>query len=132
MQASLELMGPSHRTCGTKIPLETGTYMCLSWLQGCDGSILLDGQPGVPNERASFKNFGMRNFKYFYALKKHLEDACPGVVSCADLVALTGVYSIHIVSSDGRILSFSLLSLRKFQFQSELSITIIYNSYARS
>lgn len=57
----------------------------------------MDGQKGVPNERASFKNFGLRNFKYFYTLKKTLEDACPGVVSCADLVALTGVYSIHIV-----------------------------------
>eukprot|EP00246_Nothoceros_aenigmaticus_P012116 TRINITY_DN35_c0_g1_i1.p1 TRINITY_DN35_c0_g1~~TRINITY_DN35_c0_g1_i1.p1 ORF type:complete len:328 (+),score=36.19 TRINITY_DN35_c0_g1_i1:147-1130(+) len=63
----------------------------------CDGSILLDGTPGVPNERASFKNFGLRNFKWFYATKRTVEKACPGVVSCADLVALMGVYSVKIL-----------------------------------
>lgn len=67
--------------------------------QKCDGSILLDGAPGVPGEQASFRNFGLRNFKFFYDLKKTLEATCPGVVSCADLVALTGVYSIKIVGS---------------------------------
>lgn len=59
-------------------------------VQGCDGSLLLDSTPGHVSEKESERNFGMRNFKYVNVIKKEVEKACPGVVSCADIIVLSG------------------------------------------
>ncbi|GLJ51750.1 hypothetical protein SUGI_1099800 [Cryptomeria japonica] len=58
----------------------------VSW--SCDASLLLDTSGGVMSEKASDRNFGLRNFKYLNTIKRALEKECPGVVSCADIVAL--------------------------------------------
>ncbi|KAG8380307.1 hypothetical protein BUALT_Bualt06G0002000 [Buddleja alternifolia] len=52
---------------------------------GCDGSVLLDG----PNsEKESIPNKGsLRGFEVIDAAKAELELKCPGIVSCADIVA---------------------------------------------
>lgn len=59
-------------------------------VKSCDASILLDEDRalGIHTEKSSSRNFGMRNFKYINIIKKALEDECPGIVSCADIVAL--------------------------------------------
>ncbi|CAM0956141.1 unnamed protein product [Alopecurus aequalis] len=57
------------------------------FVQGCDASILLDG-PGT--EKTAVQNTGIFGFDLIDDIKSELEAACPGVVSCADiLVAAT-------------------------------------------
>ncbi|KAK3126110.1 hypothetical protein QOZ80_7BG0613980 [Eleusine coracana subsp. coracana] len=43
---------------------------------------------GAESEQASGRSFGMRNFKYMDVIKAAVEKECPGVVSCADILAL--------------------------------------------
>ncbi|KAJ0989205.1 hypothetical protein J5N97_007561 [Dioscorea zingiberensis] len=54
-------------------------------VQGCDASILLEIDDG---EMASDRNFGVRSLELIGAVKKEVEESCPGVVSCADVIAL--------------------------------------------
>lgn len=57
-------------------------------LKSCDASILLDKTKEQTSEKTSQRNFGMRNFKYIETIKEALENECPNIVSCADIVAL--------------------------------------------
>ncbi|KAH9323075.1 hypothetical protein KI387_017714, partial [Taxus chinensis] len=55
------------------------------FVQGCDGSVLIAG----PNaERNAGGHSGLRGFDIIENAKTRLESICPGVVSCADIVAL--------------------------------------------
>ncbi|XP_073152366.1 peroxidase 43-like [Henckelia pumila] len=57
------------------------------FVQGCEGSILIDnGSPA--DEKNAFEHQGVRGFDVIEKAKSQLESACPGVVSCADIVAL--------------------------------------------
>lgn len=58
-------------------------------VKSCDASILLDTVAGEESEKASPRNFGMRNFKYIQTIKSALEEECPNIVSCADIVVLS-------------------------------------------
>uniref|UniRef100_A0ACD5U4M3 Uncharacterized protein n=1 Tax=Avena sativa TaxID=4498 RepID=A0ACD5U4M3_AVESA len=53
------------------------------FVQGCDASILLDG-PGT--EKTAVQNTGMFGYDLIDDIKSALEAACPGVVSCADII----------------------------------------------
>lgn len=59
-------------------------------VEGCDGSLLLDSTKAQHAEKESDKNFGLRNFKYIEVIKNAVEKQCPGVVSCADILILSG------------------------------------------
>lgn len=65
-------------------------------MQGCDGSILLDGDSGekfaLPNHNS------VRGYEVIDAIKADLESVCPEVVSCADIVALAAGYGVLFVS----------------------------------
>ncbi|XP_010444341.1 PREDICTED: peroxidase 71-like [Camelina sativa] len=55
------------------------------FVQGCDGSILISG---ANTERTAGPNVNLRGFEVIDNAKTQLEAACPGVVSCADILAL--------------------------------------------
>lgn len=54
-------------------------------VQGCDASILLDN---AQSEKTAGPNLSVGGYEVIDAIKTQLEQACPGVVSCADIVAL--------------------------------------------
>lgn len=71
--------------------------MCL---QGCDGSLLLDDSPAVRSEKnAAPNNNSARGFPVVDEIKAALEHACPGIVSCADILALAAEISVELVSA---------------------------------
>ncbi|KAG8045186.1 hypothetical protein GUJ93_ZPchr0008g14042 [Zizania palustris] len=55
------------------------------FVQGCDASILLDN---AQSEKTAPPNLSVGGYEVIDAIKTQLEQACPGVVSCADIVAL--------------------------------------------
>jgi len=62
------------------------------FVNGCDGSILLDGPD---SEKLALPNLNsVRGYEVIDAIKADLETACPGVVSCADVVAYAAKYGV--------------------------------------
>lgn len=57
-------------------------------MQGCDGSILLDNADGIESEKDAIRNKGAEGYDIVDGIKTALENFCPGVVSCADILAL--------------------------------------------
>ncbi|KAJ6683456.1 hypothetical protein OIU85_007169 [Salix viminalis] len=65
------------------------------FVRGCDSSVLLNTTSGTnQTEKLAVPNSTLRGFDFIDRVKSLLEAACPGVVSCADVIAL--------VARDGR------------------------------
>lgn len=60
---------------------------CCTYVQGCDGSVLLSSSTNQA-EKDFVSNQNLRGFQIVDRVKSALEKACPGVVSCADILAL--------------------------------------------
>ncbi|KAG6481972.1 hypothetical protein ZIOFF_058596 [Zingiber officinale] len=57
---------------------------------GCDGSLLLDDTNSFTGEKTANSNRNsVRGFDVVDGIKSAVEKACPGVVSCADILAIT-------------------------------------------
>ncbi|KAL8502922.1 hypothetical protein ACS0TY_021883 [Phlomoides rotata] len=62
--------------------------------QGCDGSDLIDTPT---SERKALPNLGLRGFQVIDDAKSQLEAICPGVVSCADILALAARDAVDLI-----------------------------------
>lgn len=68
------------------------------FVRGCDGSVLLNStaSSGNQTEKVAIPNQTVTGFDFIDKLKSLLESACPGIVSCADIVALATRDSIVV------------------------------------
>ncbi|KAK4272599.1 hypothetical protein QN277_021131 [Acacia crassicarpa] len=68
------------------------------FVNGCDASILLDvgGNITQSEKNAAPNNNSVRGFDVVDNIKTALENSCPGVVSCADLLALAAEASVSL------------------------------------
>ncbi|XP_038693038.1 peroxidase 1-like isoform X2 [Tripterygium wilfordii] len=83
------------------------------FVRGCDGSILLNPTKSTQTEKLAIPNLSLRGYQVIDAAKSALEKKCPGVVSCADILALVtrdavaminGPYwDVHTGRRDGRV-----------------------------
>ncbi|KAL3820609.1 hypothetical protein ACJIZ3_006514 [Penstemon smallii] len=70
------------------------------FIRGCDGSVLLESRGGNSAEKDAPPNASLHAFFVIEGAKKAVEDVCPGVVSCADILALAARDAI--MQKDGR------------------------------
>ncbi|KAF2325434.1 hypothetical protein GH714_028666 [Hevea brasiliensis] len=84
------------------------------FVRGCDASILIEGSN---TEKTAPRNLGLKGYEVIDDAKTQLEAACPGIVSCADILALAALESVVLTSGrswqvptgrrDGRVSSAS-------------------------
>ncbi|KAK8916962.1 Peroxidase 52 [Platanthera zijinensis] len=68
--------------------------------QGCDASLLLDDTASFTGEKTAAPNLNsLRGFDVIDGIKAELEMACPGTVSCADILALAARDSVLLMST---------------------------------
>lgn len=58
------------------------------FVQGCDGSLLINSTPTNTAEKDAGANLTVRGFDLIDAIKTAVEKICPGKVSCADIISL--------------------------------------------
>ncbi|KAI7991294.1 Peroxidase 4 [Camellia lanceoleosa] len=71
------------------------------FVKGCHGLILLDDTSSFIGEKTAFPNVNsVRGFDVIDNIKTTVEFACPGVVSCVDILAIVARDSVVIVSTN--------------------------------
>ncbi|KAL8162731.1 hypothetical protein V2J09_014220 [Rumex salicifolius] len=63
------------------------------FVRGCDASLLLDGSN---TEKTAGPNGSVRGYEVIDAVKAALEKACPGLVSCADIIAIATRVAVNL------------------------------------
>ena len=67
-------------------------------MQGCDGSVLMHATPTMLGEKDALSNINsLRSFEVVDEIKEALEERCPGVVSCADIVVMAARDAVVLV-----------------------------------
>ncbi|XP_049413894.1 peroxidase 24-like [Solanum stenotomum] len=59
------------------------------FLRGCDASVLLDTEGTEQSEKEAGPNLSLGGFDEIDDIKRQVEAKCPGIVSCADMLALS-------------------------------------------
>ncbi|KAE8730030.1 Peroxidase 11 [Hibiscus syriacus] len=69
------------------------------FVQGCDGSILLDDTIDLQGEKKASTNGlnSLKGFRIIDKIKNKLESECPGIVSCADLLTIAARDAVILV-----------------------------------
>ncbi|CAL5036106.1 unnamed protein product [Urochloa decumbens] len=70
------------------------------FVRGCDASVLITPTPRRSSERAAIPNHTLRGFPAVDAVKRALESACPGAVSCADALALMARDAVSLLGGN--------------------------------
>ncbi|KEH38295.1 peroxidase family protein [Medicago truncatula] len=65
------------------------------FIQGCDASLLLEDR-NISYEKQAIPNQTLKGFDKVDLIKEEVEQACPGVVSCADILALAARDSVFL------------------------------------
>ncbi|KAL8128890.1 hypothetical protein V2J09_018045 [Rumex salicifolius] len=65
------------------------------FVRGCDASLILDGGN---TEKTAPPNGSVRGYEFIDSVKAALERVCPGVVSCADIIAIATRVSVVMVN----------------------------------
>ncbi|KAL7247207.1 hypothetical protein ACSBR2_002176 [Camellia fascicularis] len=69
--------------------------LSLSLAKGCDASVLLDDTASFTGEKTAGPNKdSLRGFDVVDSIKSELESICPGIVSCADILAIAARDSV--------------------------------------
>ncbi|KAK9716236.1 hypothetical protein RND81_06G220200 [Saponaria officinalis] len=72
------------------------------FVQGCDGSVLLDNQGAIISEKGADPNLNsLRGFDVIDEIKAAVEEACPLTVSCADILAIAARDSVVLRGGPG-------------------------------
>ncbi|CAN1232377.1 Peroxidase 3 [Linum perenne] len=71
------------------------------FVRGCDASVMINSTSNNTAEKAATPNLTLRGFNFLDGLKSLLERECPGVVSCADILALTARDSVALILQGG-------------------------------
>lgn len=89
------------------------------FVQGCDASLLLDDTPSFQGEKMANPNNGsVRGFEVIDAVKSAVEKLCPGVVSCADILALAAEISVELSGGPKWAVLLGRLDSKKADFKS--------------
>ncbi|XP_027368319.1 peroxidase A2-like [Abrus precatorius] len=69
------------------------------FVQGCDASVLLNDTDTIVSEQGALpNNNSIRGLDVVNQIKTAVENACPGIVSCADILALAAEISSELAS----------------------------------
>ncbi|KAG6542491.1 hypothetical protein Mapa_016181 [Marchantia paleacea] len=65
------------------------------FVEGCDASVLIDSADGNTAEKDATPNLTLQGLEVIDSAKASIEAVCPGVVSCADIIALAARDSVR-------------------------------------